>query len=114
MVDIQVGIPQGSPILPILFLIYIRELIQDRAFQLSYIDDFCISVTSISIKSNCKKLEEIIKSLISEAEKQNILFDMGKTELIHFYDKKRAGIEEPITIMIDNISIIIKPKMLIR
>jgi len=114
MVDIQVGIPQGSPISPILFLIYIRELIQDRAFQLSYIDDFCISVTSISIKSNCKKLEEIIKSLISEAEKQNILFDMGKTELIHFYDKKRAGIEEPITIMIDNISIIIKPKMLIR
>ena len=52
-VRIDIGIPQGSPISPILFLLYVRDIVTEKAFQLSYIDDFCIAVTSNSVRKNC-------------------------------------------------------------
>ncbi len=32
---VEVGIPQGSPISPVLFLLYVQDIIQEEAFQLS-------------------------------------------------------------------------------
>ena len=56
-------------------------------------DDFAITVTLNSTKSNCKKLEGIALELISRAKEATISFDTSKTELIHFY-RKRTTIEE--------------------
>ncbi|KAH7563613.1 hypothetical protein BM1_00660 [Bipolaris maydis] len=45
--EINAGIPQGSPVSPIFFLIYIRDLFpQIDGFQLSYIDDISITTSS--------------------------------------------------------------------
>ena len=38
--SVDIGVPQGSPISPILFLIYTRNIWQDKGLQLSYINDF--------------------------------------------------------------------------
>ena len=51
-------------------------------------DNFAITVTSNSAKSNCKKLERIALELISKAREAAISFDVSKTELIHFYSKR--------------------------
>ena len=91
--DLLVGIPQGSPISPILFLIYIRDIIADKAFQLSYMDDFSLSISSTSARKNCKILERIVAKLIEEAKGQGVSFNPKKTELIHFTTQRT-----PITI----------------
>ena len=83
LVDLSVGTPQGSPISPILFLLYIRDIVADKAFQLSYIDDFCLSVSSTSARKNCKVLEEIVAKLIKTAEEHRVSFNPAKTELMH-------------------------------
>jgi hypothetical protein len=50
---INTGIPQGSPILPIFFLIYIRDLFPKLAAKLlSYIDNILLIVVLTSLKKN--------------------------------------------------------------
>ena len=72
-------------------------------------DDFTITVTSNSAKSNCKKLEGIALELISRAKEATISFNTSKTELIHFY-RKRTTIEEGLKLG----DVEIPPKLLVR
>jgi ribonuclease HI len=81
---ITTGIPQGSPVSPILFLLYVRAVFQERGLQLSYIDDFSISVSSNSAARNSRALGQISTDLFDQALQQNVQFDPSKTELIHF------------------------------
>ena len=62
-VDLDIGTTQESPISAILFLILIRGLVADNAFQLSYIDDFSLLASSTSAKKNCKRLQKAVKRL---------------------------------------------------
>ena len=82
---INTGIPQESPILPILFLIYIRDLFKSNSIKfLSYMDDISLIASSKSFKQNIKILERETKVLFELGTKYTIKFDIDKTELIHF------------------------------
>jgi len=72
-------------------------------------DDFTITATSNSAKSNCKKLKGIALELMSRAKEAAISFNISKIELIHFYSK-RITIEEGLKLG----DIEISPKPLVR
>jgi Reverse transcriptase (RNA-dependent DNA polymerase) len=106
--SIEVGVPQGSPISAILFLIYTRyifELAEEENNQqikellsniriLSYIDDIAIVVNSKTLKENSKKLELIAERLFNRGKENFILFDQEKIELIHFYSARKIDENE--------------------
>ena len=54
----------------------------------SYVDDIALSYSSNSINNNCEMLELAAKKLLQLQNQNNIQFDMEKTELIHFIQKK--------------------------
>lgn len=88
---VNTGIPQGSPVSPILFLIYISSLFRSKNIQpWSFADDISLSTASTSIKKNVRILERETASLYQTAKEHAIEFDLDKTELIHFASSKAA------------------------
>jgi ribonuclease HI len=89
---IDTGIPQGSPISPILFLIYIRELFPSRAVKfISYMDDISLTISSTSLKKNVKILAREAAKIFDLGAQNAIQFDLIKTELLHFTTSKEVS-----------------------
>ena len=72
-------------------------------------DDFAITVTLNSAKSNCKKLERIALELMSKAKEAAISFNISKIKLIYFHSK-HTTIEEGLKLR----DVEISPKPLVR
>jgi hypothetical protein len=90
---IRIGIPQGSPISPILFLLYIRDICKRRpdTFTFSYIDDICIGASARSTKKLKQILEKTARAILQEARESAIEFDVEKTELLYASRKREIN-----------------------
>src|ERR1700710_1810829 len=68
MTPIKTGIPQGTPVSPILFLLYLQPLfaeldqVHPQITSPFYIDDICLLTQGKSAASNARTLEEALKT----------------------------------------------------
>ena len=97
----NVGIPQGSPLSPDLFLYFAVPLIKSfdqkpgfgtRVTLLSYVDDTYLLVTSESYEQNCALLKRHFKEVTDWADLNKVSFEPSKYEVMHFqhpWDKKK-------------------------
>ena len=62
---VSVGTPQGSPISPLLFLLYLSPLHRSisKGLMVSYVDDFSITVASPSHGGNIRKLQRLFNTV---------------------------------------------------
>jgi hypothetical protein len=89
-------IPQGSPISPILFLIYNTPLIractglfsQQQVMTYGWVDDTCALVASHSYAANVQALETMLIKADAWARCHASKFAPNKFELIHFTNPK--------------------------
>ena len=83
---VSVGTPQGSPISPLLFLIYVAPLHMalPKGLMVSYVDDFSITVASSSYRGNIRRLQELFATISSKGRDIGVSFSVPKTELIHW------------------------------
>jgi len=83
---VQQGTPPGSPISPLLFVIYVASLhIQiPKGLSLSYVDDFALSAASTSYRTNIRTLQRAFGRMRPCASAGEVVFSVPKTELIHW------------------------------
>lgn len=86
----QTGIPQGSPISPILFLFFNADLVecceslQLNTTSLGFVDDVNILTYGRTTEQNCRHLETAHIACADWAKKHGAAFAPQKYELIHF------------------------------
>ena len=107
--DLKCGVPQGSILGPLLFLLYINDLPQavtDCDVRL-YADDTCISYTNKKIPEIEVKLNKDFNSLCDwfVNNKLSIHFGEDKTKSILFNPKNQSKRADPITIKRHDVTI---------
>jgi len=83
---VSLGVPQGSPISLLLFVIYFSSLHLEipRSLIISYIGHFAVTVASPSYRTNVPLLQKSFSSLKRKASPINISLSVPKTELIQW------------------------------
>lgn len=80
------GVPQGSPLSPLLYNLYCADLpVAQAPFKQEYADDTMYLVTSKNATTNCAKLQNSILPVLSTWLKRwRIAPNPAKTALVHF------------------------------
>ena len=94
-IQIRAGVPQGSPLSPILFLLYIASLYEalekyGNLTIIGFADDTNLLVASRDVQENCRRLESAFRVCERWAKTRGMEFAPQKSELMHF-TRKHAG-----------------------
>ena len=117
-ISIRAGVPQGSPLSPILFLLYIASLYETLKAKhphlslVGFADDTNILAFSKSAALNVTQLQNAWHTCLQWAETRGMTFGPKKSELIHFNKgrKQWSNIVKLSTLNPGGSETIIKPK----
>ncbi|KZL63698.1 reverse transcriptase [Colletotrichum incanum] len=84
----QAGLPQGSPLSPVLFLFFNADLVQHQIDEdggaLAFVDDYTAWVTGPSREANRQGIQAIIDRALDWERRSGATFEADKTAIIHF------------------------------
>jgi hypothetical protein len=84
----QAGLPQGSPLSPILFLFFNADLVQHKintkGGSIAFVDDYSAWVIGQSADANREGIQTIIDRAIEWEKRSGAVFESDKTTIMHF------------------------------
>ena len=83
--EVKSGVPQGSVLGPLLFLIYISDINEGLSHTRasSFADDTRI-IKNVKSAADCQLLQNDLEKVIEWAEENNMAFNTGKFELLRY------------------------------
>lgn len=103
--DVECGTPQGSPLSPVTYMLYLAELLQqDCQLRFGYAVDIALYRISNSLAQNIKLLQRDVEEVISWGEDNKVFFAPEKMDMIHFHTGR--GIDAPILQVREDLAIV--------
>jgi hypothetical protein len=95
---IRNGVPQGSVLGPVLFLLYINDLESCIKYgrPTCFADDTSILISGKSVSSVQGKVNETIKKLTEWFSRNKLIINKGKTTAILFHQPQKIHLEFPL------------------
>jgi len=96
---VNIGVPQGSPLSPILFALFTAGLLKAldetrilgynfngnvEKYAFAYADDNDVVVISDSVETNCKAFEKLHQVTMAWADEHGASFGPSKYSIMHF------------------------------
>ena len=94
-INIEAGIPQGSPLSPILFMFYDAELLEISKppdLALGFIDDIAYGISGQTAQNNVERLQVILSKSEEWKERHGAQFEPSKYMLMHFTRNTRHDV----------------------
>ena len=81
---VKSGVPQGSVLGPILFLIYVSDISDDVSSNVILFADDTKLYSRVERQEDCHTLQEDINKLVNWSEKWLMRFNTEKCKVLHF------------------------------
>lgn len=88
MRELRCGLPQGSPISPILFLLFVEPLLKLTGNRFGYADDVCLFARGKTLEDVQRRLQFSLDLSLRWGREHGVTFETSKTELQYFHRKR--------------------------
>ncbi|KAL2887050.1 putative double-stranded RNA/RNA-DNA hybrid binding protein [Ceratocystis lukuohia] len=92
------SLPQGSPVSPILFMLFMAPIYRRIPYLLGYADDGALVVSGYTFDDNCQKIKTLMETVTEWTVQNGLELDPGKSTLLHIKGRRRITDNPSVTI----------------